>query len=184
LRQTEPAAPDEFERARAGEPAAFAALVRRQQRLVYGIALRMLGNAAHAEDLAQEVFLQLYRNLAKLASAEHVEFWLRRVTTHRAIDRLRAQRLMQWAPLEAAADIPAGESGEDALRDAELRRLVLELPPAARAVVLLRYQQDLEPTEIARTLDMPLNTVKSHLKRSLAVLRGKLLPAAAAAAQP
>jgi RNA polymerase sigma-70 factor (ECF subfamily) len=49
--------------------------------------------------------------------------------------------------------------------------LISQLPPAPRAVVLLRYQEDLDPTEIAETLDMPLNTVKSHLRRSLEVLR-------------
>jgi RNA polymerase sigma-70 factor (ECF subfamily) len=55
-----------------------------------------------------------------------------------------------------------------------LRSLVTELPPAARAVVLLRFQEDLDPVEIARTLRMPLNTVKSHLRRSLAQLRERM----------
>jgi RNA polymerase sigma-70 factor (ECF subfamily) len=55
-----------------------------------------------------------------------------------------------------------------------LRELIGELPASARAVMLLRYQEDLDPLEIARTLDMPINTVKSHLKRSLAALRERL----------
>jgi RNA polymerase sigma-70 factor, ECF subfamily len=52
-----------------------------------------------------------------------------------------------------------------------LRELIADLSPPARAVLLLRYQEDLDPIDIARTLDMPINTVKSHLKRSLDVLR-------------
>jgi RNA polymerase sigma-70 factor (ECF subfamily) len=56
-----------------------------------------------------------------------------------------------------------------------LRRLLLELSPPARAVLLLRYQEDLDPVDIARTLDMPINTVKSHLKRSLETLRQRAI---------
>jgi RNA polymerase sigma-70 factor (ECF subfamily) len=55
-----------------------------------------------------------------------------------------------------------------------LSALLQNLTPDARAVVLLRYQEDLDPTDIARTLDMPVNTVKSHLKRSLESLRERL----------
>jgi RNA polymerase sigma-70 factor, ECF subfamily len=58
--------------------------------------------------------------------------------------------------------------------ESRLRTLVASLTPAARAVVVLRYQEDLDPTEIAQTLKMSLNTVKSHLKRSLATLRGQM----------
>jgi len=55
-----------------------------------------------------------------------------------------------------------------------LSRMVDTLPEKARMVVILRYQEDLEPAEIARALGMPINTVKSHLRRSLALLRDKL----------
>jgi RNA polymerase sigma-70 factor (ECF subfamily) len=65
------------------------------------------------------------------------------------------------------------DSHDFMLRDA-LRRLVATLPEKARLVVTLRYQEDLDPTEIARVLEMPLNTVKSHLRRSLAILREKV----------
>jgi RNA polymerase sigma-70 factor (ECF subfamily) len=55
-----------------------------------------------------------------------------------------------------------------------LRRMVASLPPKARMAVILRYQEDLDPVEIAEVLEMPVRTVKSHLQRSLALLRGKL----------
>ena len=175
MRENDPDLADhEFLRARAGEPAAFAALVRSQQRLVYGIALRMLADRALAEDLSQEVFLQLHGRLSSIESVTHLVFWLRRVTAHRAIDRLRRRPGVQWAPLAAAEQLPAAGPDEDPLMQSRVQRLVLQLAPVARAVLLLRYQQDLDPTEIARTLDLPLNTVKSHLKRSLATLRLQL----------
>jgi RNA polymerase sigma-70 factor, ECF subfamily len=163
-----------LERAIAGDSAAFTALVRRHQRAVYGLALRMLSDRFKAEDLAQEVFLQLYRSLSSVESQAHLAFWLRRVTINRAIDRLRREP-PGAAALFADADTLAGETAEaDPILERRLRGLLRELPPAARAVVLLRYQEDLDPTEIARTLKMSVNTVKSHLRRSLAQLRERL----------
>ena len=161
-------------RALSGEAAAFAALVRERQRSVYSLALRMLCDRQKAEDLAQEVFLQLHRNLASIESGTHLGFWLRKVTVNRAIDRLRREPKMEILPLEAADavanDGPYDEPGDNLLVR-RLQQLVNQLPPAPRAVLLLRYQEDLDPTDIARTLSMSINTVKSHLKRSLAVLR-------------
>jgi len=161
---------DLLTQALAGERAAFAALVRQHQRSVYSLALRMLSDRHAAEDLAQEVFLQLYRNLSAVSSEAHLGFWLRKVTMHRAIDRLRRAPRLQSATEELAAAVSEVERA-DPLLERRLRALVGELSPAARAVVLLRYQEDLDPVEIARTLRMPLNTVKSHLRRSLVQLR-------------
>jgi RNA polymerase sigma-70 factor, ECF subfamily len=161
---------DLLTQALAGERAAFAALVRQHQRSVYSLALRMLSDRHAAEDLAQEVFLQLYRSLSALSSEAHLGFWLRRVTLHRAIDRLRRAPRLESRAEELAAVVSETEPA-DPLLERRLRALLRELPAAARAVVLLRYQEDLDPVDIARTLRMPLNTVKSHLRRSLAQLR-------------
>lgn len=161
-------------RARAGDLDAFADLVRHHQRLVFGIACRMLDDRAAAEDLAQDVFVQLHRHLATIESDAHLGSWLRRVVTHRAIDAVRERKRRPVTPLDGVAEpasVPAGEP--DPLLVRSLRMEVASLPAAARAVVVLRYQRELGPVEIAETLDMPLNTVKSHLKRSLAVLRAK-----------
>ena len=134
----------------------------------------MLADRAQAGDLAQEVFLQLHRNLKSIESREHLVFWLRRVTAHRAIDCLRERRRVVWAPLEAAREVPVAAADSDPLLQGRLERLVQQLAPMPRAVILLRYQQDLDPLEIARTLDIPVNTVKSHLQRSLETLRRQL----------
>lgn len=139
--------------------------------MVYSLALRMLSDRHEAEDVAQEAFMQLHRRLSSIQSGSHLVFWLRKVTTHLAIDRLR--RGPRHPELAADCEPEIEESSDDPLLQRHMRGLVAALPPDARAVVLLRYQEDLDPTEIAETLDMSINTVKSHLRRSLAELRKK-----------
>ena len=161
--------------ARGGESSAFATLVRRYQRTVYSIALRMLSDRHRAEDLAQEVFLQLYRAIDSIDSETHLTFWLRKVAVNRAIDRMRQESRHDSEPLtEAVAVADESSAGNDPLLHRRMAELVAQLPAAARAVVVLRYQEDLDPVDIASTLDMPINTVKSHLKRSLTLLRARV----------
>lgn len=179
MKPSEAWSPDEsLTRASAGESAAFAALVRRYQRTVYSIALRMLSDRHRAEDLAQEVFLQLYRSLDGIGSDTHLAFWLRKVAVNRAIDRIRQEARYDNEPLTEAAIVADEIGAADPLLQRRMAELVAQLPPAARAVVVLRYQEDLDPVDIASTLDMPINTVKSHLKRSLTLLRARVLGAA------
>ena len=158
-------------RAQQGEMSAFRELIRAYQDTVYTLALRMLKVPEDAEELAQDVFVSAHRHLGKIVSADHLLFWLRRTVCHRAIDRLRRRPRHPPVPLDGAEEIPQPDPDRDPLLERHLREMVLQLAPMARAVVLLRYQEDLDPPEIARVLGMPLNTVKSHLKRSLASLR-------------
>lgn len=164
-------------RARSGEAAAFESLVRMFQGSVYSIGYRMLNRRDIAEDLAQDVFLQLYRKLDSIESIEHLGFWLRRVAANLAIDWLRRAAHHTSQPLDAGLEIPAQQQDDDPLLNRELARLLGELTPAARAVMLLRYQEDCDVADIAAALDMPVNTVKSHIKRSLTALRGKMIGA-------
>jgi RNA polymerase sigma-70 factor, ECF subfamily len=169
---------EQLAKARFGEATALNALVQAHQRLVYSLALRMLGTRDLAEDLTQDVFMQLNRSFKSIASADHLVFWLRKATTHRAIDQLRRRSLLEITSLEDEEPLFSEEEGRDPLLQTHLKSLLAELTPPARAVVLLRYQEDLDPLDIARTLDMPINTVKSHLKRSLESMRQKSLDAA------
>lgn len=166
-----PALPGLLTRAQRGEVGAFRELIRTYQDTVYSMALRMLRVPEDAEELAQDVFICAHRHLGKLASEAHLLFWLRRTVCHRAIDRLRRRPTSPPVPLDSAAEQAATDPVADPLLERCLRDLVLRLPPVPRVVVLLRYQDDLDPPEIARTLGVPLNTVKSHLKRSLQLLR-------------
>lgn len=162
---------DSLVRARAGDRLAFASLIRQHQRLVYSLSLRMLADRHEAEDLAQEVFMQLHRRLDRIESDAHLLFWLRKVTTNLAIDRLRQGRKAAILPLEDDPGIADESRESDPLLQRKLHALVARLPAAPRAVVLLRFQEDMDPTEIAEALDMSINTVKSHLRRSMEVLR-------------
>jgi RNA polymerase sigma-70 factor, ECF subfamily len=164
---------EQLAKARSGEPAALSALVQAHQRSIYSLALRMLGTKDLAEDITQDVFMQLNRSFKSIASADHLVFWLRKVTTHRAIDQLRRRSLLEMTSLEDEPPLFSEEQGSDPLLQRHLKSLLAELSAPARAVVLLRYQEDLDPIDIARTLDMPINTVKSHLKRSLEIMRQK-----------
>jgi RNA polymerase sigma-70 factor, ECF subfamily len=158
-------------RAQRGELAAFQELIRAYQDSVYTLALRMLKLPEDAEELAQDVFVSAHRHLSKITCLAHLQSWLRRTVCHRAIDRLRSRPLHAALPLDSVAEVPVPDAGRDPLLERRLRDLVLGLPPMARAVILLRYQEDLDPSDIATTLDLPLNTVKSHLRRSIASLR-------------
>jgi len=183
-------------RAKAGDAGAFAHLMRAHQRSVYGLALRALGNQMEAEEVAQDVFLQLHLGLDRIESSHHLTFWLRRTVSHRVIDRLRRRSrnlevlvldgressALERHPASHDGDLAGGEihgadpaaadtSDLDSLLVKRLEERVAELPAVPRLVVALRYQEDLDPGEIARLLDLPVNTVKSHLRRSLARLR-------------
>jgi len=166
---------EELEKARSGERAALTILVRAHQRSVYSLALRMLGTRDLAEDLTQDVFMQLNGNLKTIESNRHLGFWLRQVTTNRAIDQLRRRSRVQMTSLDDEPQFFSAEDDSDPLLQRHLRALLSDLTPPARAVLLLRYQEDLDPIDIARTLDMPINTVKSHLKRSLESMREKVV---------
>jgi RNA polymerase sigma-70 factor, ECF subfamily len=132
-------------RARQGDQAAFAALVRVHQAMVFSIARNFLRDRQVAEEVAQDVFLHLYRNLASIESEAHLKFWLRKVTGHRCIDYARRNKLqtVEWeAVSEPAAPVKAG----DVLLKELLRRFVATLPETPRLIVTLRYQEDLDPT--------------------------------------
>jgi RNA polymerase sigma-70 factor (ECF subfamily) len=164
---------EQLHKARSGEQAALTALVKAHQRSVYSLALRMLGTPDLAEDLTQDVFVLLNENLSSMESSKHLAFWLRQVTTRRAIDQLRRRARVEMTSLDSEAQLFSTQDAGDPLLQRHLRQLLSELSAPARAVLLLRFQEDLDPIDIARTLDMPINTVKSHLKRSLDAMREK-----------
>ena len=157
-----------------GDMADFAAIVREHQSMVFGLAVHFTRDRQAAEEIAQDVFVQLHRNLSTLQSPDHITFWLRKVTSHRCIDYSRRRKQPQIS-LESVPDLRTETPRRDPLLARRLRQLVASLPEKARMVVILRYQEDLTPLEIADALTMPVATVKSHLQRSLAMLREKFV---------
>jgi RNA polymerase sigma-70 factor (ECF subfamily) len=156
-------------------PETFRGLVERHQGRVFSIAFRILGESGVAEEVAQDVFLELHRSLARLESEEHVAAWVRRVACHRATDALRRRAARGDAAAEEYQD---GMALRPVVREFmplmnRVEQLLLTLPPQQRAVMLLRYQEDLEPEDIALELKMPLATVRSYLQRGVKMLRAK-----------
>lgn len=151
----------------------FAELVEAHQAMVFSLAYHFLHDRAAAEEIAQDVFVELHQHLGQLDSAEHVVFWLRRVTANRCIDAARRSRRHPEVPLDEIPDFAVSLVESDLWLNERIRRLVASLPEKARIIVVLRYQEELDPAEISKLLDMPVNTVKSHLQRALVLLRQK-----------
>ena len=170
----ESALEDALTRCTQGDPSAFGEVVREHQSMVYSLALHFLRDPGVAEELAQEVFLELYRSLAGIKSAAHLRFWLRKVACHRAIDYARRRGTDGALSLDDIPEPAAVAPAADPLLEERLWKLVRSLPEKWRMALILRYQEEMSVQEIAETMEMPVNTVKSSLERALAALREKL----------
>jgi len=168
--------------ARAGDQSAFGRLVMAYQKPVYNLAYRMLGNAAEAEEAAQEAFLRAYTHLRTYDPQRRFSSWLMSIASHYCIDRLRRRRI-NWLPLEDEIATP-GDSTEFAElnmtsaspnpeavvaqqeQEAYIQGLLAELSPTDRAAITLHYWYDCSYQEIAETLDLTVSAVKSRLYRA------------------
>ena len=152
----------------------FEDLVDEHQSMVYSLALRMTGDRGLAEEIAQDVFLELDRNLGKMETPEHARYWLRRVAMNRSADALRRRRVRRmdlWVEVDETHGARVEERSSPLAT--QLEYLLTTMPEAQRAALVLRYQEDMLPEEIAATLDAPVATVKSQLQRGLKLLRAK-----------
>lgn len=164
-----------IEAARAGDLAAFEALMRQHERLVLATAFRLLGSLPDAQDISQEVFLKLYRNLGKVGAEATIAGWLYRVTANACHDLRR--RKQPAAPMEFVEDLRAGGADpQQAAAEAERRR-VLEmslriLPEKERAALVLRDLEGLSTEEVARVLGSSEATVRSQISKARVKVRG------------
>ena len=148
-------------------------------RTVFSIAQRIVRDPGVAEEVAQDVFLELHRNAERLAGEDHLRFWLRRVAVHRATDAVRRRGRQpeagaeEWMEVTHGAEPVEVRSGVGEGVSGRLESMVGSLPEAMRVAVVLRYAEDLTPEEISMTLGQPLPTVKSNLQRGLKLLRQK-----------
>ena len=151
----------------------FESVVREHQRMVYRIACNFFHNDAIAEELAQDVFLQLFEHHRTVQLGTHCVAWLRRSTVHRCIDAMRRTSFQRELQVDSLPDISADIPETDPLLQEGLRRLIASLPEKPRTVLILRYAEDMDVEEIGRTLQMPASTVRSHLQRGTAMIREK-----------
>ena len=174
-----------------GQAEAFAALVRRYERELYGYLRRYVGDGSLAEDVFQTTFMQVYVKSGQYEPGRPVRPWLYTIATHQAIDALRRNGRHQAASLDEARGESASADGEvaglmdllhsrgpspvEAATAEEQRRQVRasvdELPELFRQVLILAYYQGLKYRDIADILGIPVGTVKSRLHAALVRLQ-------------
>ena len=168
---------------REGDIAAFEALVRRYEDLVFRLAVRVIGSREEARDVAQEVFISLWENPRAWKASSLFTTWLYRVTTNRALNRLRSLKLKSllslsdYEPEELPAADPADAPDAGLIEDEQALHLAREfnrLPPRQRAALHLRYRENLPVAEVARALEVSLKSAESLIFRGKQALRARL----------
>ena len=170
-------------RARGGDERAFATIVDRYEQRVAVTVIGMLGPGVEAEETGQEVFVRLYRSLDRFRGEAALGTYLTRIAVNLSLTALNKRK--RW--YERFVDLSPGQESapptEDALdrlergqRDARVRKALDSLPEDQRAVVVLRWLDDLSTRETAEVLTIPEGTVMSRLSRAMDRLRRELGP--------
>ncbi len=169
--------------ARAGSRQAFDRLVARHAANVVRTAYVIVGDPDDANDVAQDAFISAYRGLDGYQPTAPFGAWLHRIAVNRSYDYLR-RRQRRDALMEEIVAVSPGAEEDAAVRDARrdderaaVRALLEELDPKGRAVVALRFLQDMSIKEVAATLDVPEGTVKRRLHDALKRMRARLTAA-------
>jgi RNA polymerase sigma-70 factor (ECF subfamily) len=181
------------ERCLAGDNAAWEQVVRLHSRRVYNLCLRFTGRPQEAEDLSQEVFLRLYRNMGQYrAESGNFTTWLTALTRNLLIDHYRRSRNDRRTDAleDAVVDVPAPSGGVNLDRmvwgreaHEHIQRALCRLSPELREVVILRDLQEMDYKSIAAALGVPEGTVKSRINRGRLEL-ARLLRSTFGAAAP
>jgi RNA polymerase sigma-70 factor, ECF subfamily len=170
-----------LEQARRGDQAAFSRLVDAYQRPVYNLAYRMLGNAAEAEEAAQETFVRMYTKLHTYQPDRKLVSWVLSIASHYCIDRLRRRRI-NWLSLDDDPITSVSPSRQPNPEELAMRRetcdevqdCIAKLEPGYRAPLILRYWQGLSYEEIAEVMGITVSAVKSRLHRARLQLAGRV----------
>ena len=148
-----------------GASAAFGTLVLRYRKLVISVAYRICGDAALAEDVAQDAFVRVWSRLSEFRADGNFRAWLTRIAANMAIDAVRRRR--PQVDIEDVALEAPGQGPESAAMSREragvVRAALMRLPVQSRTILVLREYQSFSYQEIADVLDVPLGTVKSRL---------------------
>lgn len=158
------------QQATGGDLEAFEELVRRLQRRVYGFAFQHLRDFDEAQDLAQEIFVKLFRNLARYDSTRPFEPWFWKLAANTTINYRRKR-----VPAPTDQEIDATASPPDwAQHDPVLVEALTHLDPTYRLPILLHYYADLSLEQVAASLSVSIPAIKSRLHRARALLRNTL----------
>lgn len=161
--------------ARGDEPA-YRILTRRHLPAMLGLARRILGNAADAEDVAQEAMLRVWTHAPRWQPLAAFRTWLTRVVVNLCLDR---KRRAPWVELETAGEIvdpapDAGEAVETSERERQLASAIAELPARQRTAIVLTYSEGMSNAQVAEILDTSVSAVETLLVRGKQNLRARL----------
>jgi RNA polymerase sigma-70 factor (ECF subfamily) len=170
-----------------GDQNAFAEIVELYQDKLYRVCYRMLGNKHEAEDIAQEAFVRAFVNIHTFDTKRKFSTWLYRIGTNLCIDRIRKKKPDYFLDAEVAGaeglNMYSQIASTDVLPEDEVLKMEMQervqyeisrLPDKYRAVIVLKYMEDLPLQEISDILDMPLGTVKTRIHRGREALRKQL----------
>ncbi|RUS53255.1 RNA polymerase sigma factor SigW [Kurthia sp. 3B1D] len=170
-----------------GDQSAYADIVSLYQQSLHQVCYRMLGNKEEAEDAAQEAFIKAYIHLHTYDQKRKFSTWLYRIATNLCIDRIRKKKpdyyLDAEVPGTEGLDMYSQLAVDELLPEEELERMELQeriqyeisrLPDKYRAVIILKYIEELPLQEISDILDIPLGTVKTRVHRGREALRKQL----------
>ncbi len=177
--------------AKEGREAAYRELIRRYERPVFSLILRMVRDRQLAEDLAQETFIKALNAIGSYRPEFKFSSWIFKIANNAAIDQLRRREVdtlsIDGAPNATSADdieataLQVGDKGETPLAELEARELgthieraIAQLRPEYRSCIMLRHVEGLAYEEIAQLLDLPLGTVKTYIHRARHELRDML----------
>lgn len=171
-------------RAAAGDGAAFRALVERHRAMVYRVAYQFAGNHHDAEDIAQDVFIKVYRSLDRFRYDAQLTSWLYRIVMNACIDHKRRTSPAGWAPFTDDAESKMMNTPEEGPGPEEqayggqlgavLESEIARLPPGQRVVFTMRHHEGLKLSEIASALNLAEGTVKRQLHAAVHRLRAAL----------
>ena len=163
-----------------GDEQALSSLYDRYRLILFGLILRIVHSQSEAEDVLQEVFLQVWRRASDFDETRGRPFtWLVTLARSRAIDRLRSLASRERTAQESIRDAPdsVSDAADDAVKSEQgeiVRRALKELPDEQRKTLLLAYFEGLTQTEIAERLNTPLGTVKTRMRSGMTKLRESL----------
>jgi RNA polymerase sigma-70 factor (ECF subfamily) len=174
-------------RAAAGDASAFHALVERHRAMVYRMAYQFSGNHHDAEDIAQDVFIKVYRALDRFRHDAQVTSWLYRIVMNACIDHRRRHAPAGWAPFTEDTEVRMLNTPEDGPGPEQqtyggqigdvLEQEIARLPPGQRLVFMMRHHEGLRLSEIAEALGLAEGTVKRQLHAAVHRLRHALTAA-------
>lgn len=172
---------------RKGDQNAFGEIVELYKDKVFQLCYRMLGNTHEAEDIAQDAFIRAYINIDRYNIDRKFSTWLYRIATNLCIDRIRKKKpdyyldaevagtdgLTLYSQIAVDGPEPDEEISKIELQDI-IQKEILKLPDKYRAVIVLKYIEELSLVEISKILDLPIGTVKTRIHRGREALRKQL----------